>query len=91
MDFSEALRLLKSGKRITRRGWSGQGQWLEIQESLPDGFPQAIGSMCENGIREWYYKPTLPFIIVHMSSGHVVPWTASQKDVLFDDWEIVDE
>ena len=34
MDFGEALRALKSGKRVSREGWNGRGMWLELQ--LPD-------------------------------------------------------
>lgn len=34
MDFGDALRALKSGRRVTRRGWNGAGQWLELQ--VPD-------------------------------------------------------
>ena len=30
-DFSRALIQLKSGSRLTRRGWNGRGQWVEMQ------------------------------------------------------------
>jgi hypothetical protein len=33
-SFSEALRVLKSGRKITREGWNGKNQWLELQ--VPD-------------------------------------------------------
>lgn len=35
MDFSSALLLLKAGDRLTREGWNGKGQWIELQ--VPDG------------------------------------------------------
>ena len=28
MDFGEALRALKDGKRVARKGWNGKGMWL---------------------------------------------------------------
>ena len=31
MDFSQALKLLKDGKRVFRVGWNGKGMWLELQ------------------------------------------------------------
>jgi len=34
MNFSQALELLKQGKRISRAGWNGAGQYLELQ--VPD-------------------------------------------------------
>lgn len=35
-DFSEALRLLKEGKKVARKGWNGKGMWIEIQR--PDDY-----------------------------------------------------
>ena len=34
MDFGYALRALRSGARLTRRGWNGAGQFVELQ--VPD-------------------------------------------------------
>lgn len=34
MTFGEALDALKAGRRVTRRGWNGRDQWLELQ--VPD-------------------------------------------------------
>lgn len=33
-EFGIALRLLKEGKKLTRKGWNGANQWLELQ--VPD-------------------------------------------------------
>ena len=34
MNFGYALRALRSGARLTRRGWNGPGQFVELQ--VPD-------------------------------------------------------
>lgn len=34
MDFSDALREVKAGGRITRNSWNAAGQWVELQ--VPD-------------------------------------------------------
>jgi len=31
MDFGQALAELKNGKQVTRTGWNGRGQFLELQ------------------------------------------------------------
>lgn len=31
MDFSAALTLLKQGEKMTREGWNGKDQWIEVQ------------------------------------------------------------
>lgn len=30
MDFGDALRALKSGKRVQRLGWAKTGRWIEL-------------------------------------------------------------
>lgn len=73
MNFSQALELLKSGKRIYRSGWNGKEMYLELQK--PD----------ENS------KMTLPYIYIMTVQGEVVPWLASQTDILAEDWLEVEE
>lgn len=34
-------------------------------------------------------KMTLPYIYMSTAQGDLVPWLASQTDMLADDWEIV--
>ena len=31
MDFGEALKALKNGYKVARKGWNGRGMWLAIQ------------------------------------------------------------
>ena len=34
-------------------------------------------------------KMTLPYIFMKTADGHLVPWLASQTDVLTDDWSLL--
>lgn len=34
-------------------------------------------------------KMSLPYIYMNTACGNVVPWLASQTDMLSDDWEVV--
>lgn len=71
MDFGEALNALKAGQPVTRAGWNGPGQSLELQR--PDE----------------HSKMTLPYIYIHTAQGDLVPWLASQTDMLAEDWRAV--
>ena len=71
MNFSEALKALKMGSKVTRFGWDGKGMYLELQ--LPN----------EKS------KMTLPYIFLKTVDGALVPWTASQADLLSEDWVLV--
>lgn len=71
MDFGDALRALKEGKRVARLGWNGPGQWLELQ--LPDQ----------------HSKMRRPYVYISPVGGDLVPWLASQSDMLSEDWAVV--
>lgn len=36
-----------------------------------------------------YSKMTRPYIYLKTADGHLVPWMASQADLLSDDWSVV--
>ena len=74
MDFSDALRQLKAGKRLARAGWNGKGMYIHI--SPADWLPSGI-----------QYDAYLRMKTVQKS---YVPWVASQTDILAEDWEIVE-
>lgn len=67
-----AIKQMANGCRVTRRGWNGPGQYLELQ--VPDANS----------------KMTLPYIYITTVQGDLVPWLASQTDILAVDWEVVE-
>lgn len=79
-NFGEAIKYLKRGVRVARKGWNGKGIYLEMQ------FPDE------------HSKMTLPYIYI-VTNGlitdnpdapkGVVPWLASQTDMLAEDWVFV--
>lgn len=71
MDFGQALHALKNGKKVARKGWNGQGMWLNLQ--VPDE----------------HSKMRRPYIYMKPVDGQLVPWVASQSDLLANDWMIV--
>jgi hypothetical protein len=87
MDFSEALAQLKAGQRITRAGWNGRGMWLllvpgsaiQVAADRPLGLaaPELVNSVV----------PYRPHIDMKTVDGEIVPWVASQTDLLADDWQ----
>lgn len=80
MDFGQALQLLKtSDQKVTRRGWNGKGMWLVLIKQ-----------------DEWEYVTPIhnrpleaAFIAMKTADSRLVPWLASQTDILADDWEKV--
>jgi hypothetical protein len=77
MDFGEAIRQLKGGYRVERAGWNGKGMYLFY---VQPGWPY------DNTEPE---HPTLPFIAMKTADHTVVPWLASQTDMLATDWSLL--
>jgi hypothetical protein len=88
MDFGAALASLRDGQRVTRGGWNGKGMWLILvpgstitvsaDRPLGQAAPELVGSALA-------YRPHIDMKTV---DGEVVPWVASQTDVLAEDWAV---
>lgn len=48
------------------------------------------GQYLELQVPDTHSKMTLPYIYIHTVQGDLVPWLASQTDILADDWRVVD-
>ena len=91
MNFSEALVKLKSGEKISRSGWNGKGMFLFLierwqWENVIDGKDVAGVGLDYDLIQ----LPVLPFIVMKTADNKIVPWLASQTDLLADDWGVVE-
>lgn len=93
MDFGDAIRAMKSGKRVARAGWNGKGMWVAL---TPGSSFQA--SMAKAGHAAKHRAEEmgegiinlLPHIDMRAADGSmVVGWLASQTDMLAEDWEVV--
>lgn len=91
LDFGQALFLLKSGSKVARAGWNGKGMWLTLS---PGGIVPADKFWAPNN-REFAMSrasesaEVLPYITMKTADDKIVPWLASQTDVLAEDWEQV--
>jgi len=79
MSFGDAIEAMRSGKRVARSGWNGKGMFLFLIDHWT--------WMYIDGKLNDY--PNLPFIAMKTATGEVVPWLASQTDMLGLDWELV--
>ena len=80
MNFGNALEELKNGNKVARSGWNGKGIFIKLQ--VPAG-----SSLM-----------TSPYIYIDTTGlqtdnenapKSLVPWLASQTDMLSEDWNIV--
>lgn len=82
MNFGQAIEALKAGKTCARKGWNGRGIFVELQ--VPDA----------------YSKMTHPYIYINTTGlqtdnqhapKNLVPWLASQTDMLAEDWLVLED
>lgn len=87
-DFGLAVHALRHGHRVARAGWNGKGMFLFLVPGsrFTVNRPPLLGIYPEGTVIDYQ-----PHIDMKTAQGTVVPWLASQGDVLADDWEIVTE
>lgn len=86
LTFSTALALLKDGQRLQRSGWNGKGMFVFLVpgSTFKVNRPPLLGIYPE-GTEVNYHG----HIDLKGADGVVVPWNASQSDVLAEDWQTV--
>ena len=89
-DFSTALRDLKNGFKVARTGWNGKGMFIFYNPmsiiTVSEGRPLASALPVGTSVK------CLPYIMMKTANNAftIVPWLASQTDILADDWVQVD-
>ena len=91
MSFGDALNALKNGKKVARKGWNGKeaGKDMFIYY-VPAGNYKPCTKVAERLVNDEGLVPYAPYIAMKTAQGYVVPWLASQTDILSDDWDIIE-
>ena len=85
MDFGQAIKAAKEGNRISREGWNGKHQYVELATCV--SYRNAAGDTV-NVNHDNIGNAALAFV---GTSGVQLGWLASQADMLADDWVVKDE
>lgn len=83
MSFSDALDYLKAGYKVARKGWNGKNMFIFLVpgSTFKVSRPPLLG-IYEEGTEINYHA----HIDMKTATGEIVPWLASQTDMLADDW-----
>lgn len=95
--FGEAIRRLKLGQKVARRGWNGKGMYLYLvqgstvdKENLRNEASRVLPSD-EKAMHGTDVAVFLPHIDMRTATGDIcIGWLASQTDMLSEDWEVVE-
>lgn len=87
-DFGSAICLLKEGLKVARKGWNGKDMFLYYVPA--SAYPaQRNNKATLAGMFPDDMVPYGAYIAMKTAQGNVVPWLASQTDMLAEDWLIV--
>lgn len=81
-SFGEAIKYLKRGIKVTRKGWNGKGMYLFKSPKLGCQIYSEYTGKEINDLQE--------FIVMKTADDNLVPWLASQTDMLAEDWMFVE-
>lgn len=83
LTFSDVVEGLKDGMRFAREGWNGKGMFLFLVPGSRFEVNRAplLGIYPEGTVIDY-----CPHIDMRTADGKIVPWLASQTDILAEDW-----
>jgi hypothetical protein len=79
LTFGDAIMLLKAGHRVTRAGWNGKGMWLMYVSA----------DLAAKVAFEFAAREAQPYLVMKTAQDKIVPWLASQSDMLDEDWMVL--
>lgn len=79
MDFENALELLKKGEAVYRKGWNGTNMFIKLKK-VDDSSDMT---------QTYIYLDCPKHDGSDVDARDLVPWLASQTDLLADDWQVV--
>ncbi len=84
MDFSETLKGIKNGRVARRRSWIEKDMFIFIGLSVPIGLAEIL-----NYIQKKKTNGPKEIIWMRDCKGDLMPWVATHKELLAEDWEFV--
>ena len=86
MTFSKALEALKEGKKVARAGWDGKNMFVFL-------VPGSVFKVNRAPLLGIYPEGTEINYHAHIdmktADDQIVPWLASQTDILAEDWVVL--
>lgn len=83
-SFGDAIKYLKRGLKVKRKGWNGKNQHIELASNISYVTTDGEIVNCEH---DAIGNKAIAFV---GTSGVQIGWLASQADMLADDWVFVD-
>ncbi|PHM23261.1 Thoeris anti-defense Tad2 family protein [Xenorhabdus budapestensis] len=87
--YAWALLQLQNGKRVSKKTWANQKEYLLRRLGRADQQVKAGDYPAQAGVKVGTHLNYLPYLERHTPSGEVMPWLASSVDMDAQDWEVM--
>lgn len=84
-SFGEAIKYLKRGMKVKRKGWNGKKQYIELAREISYLTPDGHIVNCDH---DYIGNNAIAF---YGTAGVQMGWLASQADMLAEDWIFAQE
>lgn len=88
--FSEALKYIKRGLKVTRKSWNGKGQYVFLAKDLEFTTQADLSEFNPSGTEECTEENAVEVydcLVIRTSDKKLqVGWLATQSDLLAEDW-----
>lgn len=93
-DFGDAIRALKKGKRVARKGWNGKNMFLFLlpaSDNIPTSVihDPALRAVIESEIGGNTFDALGSIRMFTADKKILTGWLASQTDMLAEDWVVL--
>lgn len=87
-DFGVAIRKLKEGKKVARKGWNGSGMYVYFVPAA--SYPVQRNNLeTMGGEFEGDMVPYREYLALKTAQGDVATWAPSVSDALATDWHLI--
>jgi len=89
LTFGDALKKLKQGFKVARKGWNGNGMYAVLMPGYPDGVKANETTRKAHGLKDGIVLKVRPYYQLWTAQKDIATWSPSGSDTLAADWEIV--
>lgn len=90
MDFGDAVRAMKEGKRVAREGWNGKGMHAALMPGFSEGVPANDTTIKAHRMQPGSKVRISPYMVLFTAQGDIASWAPSGSDALAEDWVSLD-
>ena len=98
LDYGSALKWLKAGEKVARKGWNGKNMFVYLEKGYQDGNDEGNAINIDGVDSDLFIvssklgKTTtvMPCFCMFSATGTIVKgWLASPTDMLAEDWAVL--